>query len=192
MLKYSLGVIDHHLKKTNDHKLPLVYSLILYSGQKPFPYSTDVFDLFGKEKDRARSVFLQPYRLIDLTQVPDEILRDYYWFGAAALISKHIHDPDILPIFKNVIILLRNIENQGGLDYVYITLSYIIEAGEVQDKDEFMKAIKSGLANIEKEKIMTLVEQWKQEGFQKGIERGVKKDFNKQHTRLPLISSSLT
>ncbi|MBS0272184.1 MAG: Rpn family recombination-promoting nuclease/putative transposase [Proteobacteria bacterium] len=175
MLKYTISVIESHLKKTGNSNLPFVYPLILYSGSKPFSYSTDFFDLFGKEKDLARAVFLSPCQLIDLTKVPDETLRDFFWFGAAALIAKHIHDPDILPILTTVLQLLKRIEKEGNIDYLYVTLSYIIEAGEIKDKEAFIETVKSNLSEVNEEKIMTLADQWKQEGYQKGIEIGTEK-----------------
>lgn len=179
MLKYTLSIIEAHLKKTGDSKLPFVYPLILYSGAKPFTYSTDFFDLFGKEKDLARAVFSRPYQLIDLTKIPDETLREFFWFGAAALISKHIHDPDILPILQTVLKLLSRIEKKGNLDYIYVTLSYIVEAGEIKDKDAFIETIKSNLSEVDEEKVMTLAEQWKREGYQKGIEKGLLEGIEK-------------
>lgn len=173
MLKYTLSIIDSHLKKTNEKKLPFVYPLILYSGSKPYSYSTDFFELFGSESDVARSTYLKPYQLIDLGKISDKQLRDLQWFGAAGLIAKHIKDPDILPILESVLNLLRKVEEVGHYDYVYVSLSYIIEAGEIRDKQAFIETVKTNLSTVDEDKIMTLAEQWRQEGYQKGIEKGI-------------------
>jgi len=170
LVKYLSAIVDQHLKKSENNKLPIIYPMVLYSGQKPFPYSTDLFELYGANKDLAREIMGRPYKLVDLTQASDEELKKYFWFGAAALIAKHIKDPDIMPTFKVAIDLFRKIESLGEKqyieDYIYVTLSYIVEAADIKDKEAFIETIRKGLTEIDEDKIMTLAEQWKQEGRQ--------------------------
>jgi len=170
MLQYTLSIIDHHLKKhPKEKKLPLVVPLILYTGDKPYTYSTDLFDLFGKEKDLAKSTFLSPYQLIDLNKISDETLREaYYWFGAAALTAKHIRDFDLVSLVKSMIDLFLRLKDEGLDNYVHVTLSYIFDAGEVKDEEAFRDILQSGLSSDDKEKIMTLAEIFLQKGKVEG------------------------
>ena len=172
LVKYMSAIIDQHLKKSESNKLPIIYPLVLYTGQKPFPYSTDLFELYGANQDLAREIMGRPYKIVDLTQASDEELKKYFWFGAAALIAKHIKDPDILPTLKVAIDLFRKIESLGEKqyieEYIYVTLSYVVEAAEIKDKEAFIETIRKGLTEINEDKIMTLAEQWKQEGLEKG------------------------
>lgn len=125
---------------------------------------------YDEEKELAKSVFLSPYQLIDLNKIPDETLREaYYWFGAAALTAKHIRDFDLVSLVQNMIDLLNRLKEEGLDDYVFITLSYIFEASEVKDKEAFREIIRSGLSDEEKEKFMTLAELFRQEGLQEGM-----------------------
>ncbi|HUX79770.1 MAG TPA: Rpn family recombination-promoting nuclease/putative transposase [Alphaproteobacteria bacterium] len=104
MLKYMIAIKDHHLKAKKTQKLPLVYPMILYTGEKPYAYSMDLFDLFSMgEKELAKDTLMSPYHLIDLTQFADEELKHYHMFGLMARALKHIHDPDILPFFINIL-----------------------------------------------------------------------------------------
>lgn len=170
MLQYTMGIMDQHLKKSKDKKLPLVVPLVLYTGQKPYTYSTDLFDLFGKEKDLARSTLLSPYQLIDLNKIPDETLREaYYWFGAAALTAKHIRDFDLVSLVKNMIDLLERLKKNGLDNYVHLTLSYIFIAGEVKDEEGFRNVIRSGLSSDDEEIVMTLAEKYRQKGYQEAM-----------------------
>ncbi len=171
MLKYMTAIMDHHLKKTQSQKLPFIYPMILYSGDKPYPYSMDLWDLFGSEKELVKQTMMQPYSLIDLTQVSDEELKKYLWFGTMSLMLKHAHDPDILPFFKSFLDVLRKLESQDESDYIYTIISYVVEAGEVSDKAEFLQTIKK-LESINEEKVMTIVEQLKPEIYKRGIEKG--------------------
>ncbi|EBP7238132.1 Rpn family recombination-promoting nuclease/putative transposase, partial [Salmonella enterica] len=46
MMRYSMAVMDAHLKKGND-TLPVVVPLLFYQGTvRPYPYSTDWMDCF--------------------------------------------------------------------------------------------------------------------------------------------------
>jgi predicted transposase/invertase (TIGR01784 family) len=171
LLKYMTAIMEHHLKKTNTQKLPFVYPLVLYTGNRPYPYTMSLFDLFGEQSTLAQEMLLAPYQLIDLTSASDDELMQYLWFGTAAFIAKHIHDPDIVPSFKKVVRSLKILDEKGEFSYIYTIISYMFEAGEVADKDKFFQAIKS-LESKEEHKLMNLAEQLRQEGFQKGIYQG--------------------
>lgn len=158
--------MEQYLNKSTSKKLPLVYPLIFYSGKKTYPYSVGLFDLFQNQKTIAKEIFLKPLHLIDLTQVSDEDLKRYRLFGTMALLAKHIHDPDILPVFKGMLAVLRELEIQGETGYIKLAVSYVVEAGEISSQEAFIETVKTGLEHGEE--IMTLAERWKQEGFEKG------------------------
>lgn len=86
---------------------------------------------------------------------------------------KHIYEKNLLPVLKNIIDDIKPIENQCGWDYISKVLTYILEAGEEINKQEFVDTIRTGLATITEEKIMTLAEQFRQEGYQKGKAEGL-------------------
>ena len=136
----------------------------------------DLWDMFGSEKDLAKETMMNPYPLIDLTQVSDDELKKYLWFGTIALILKHVHDSDILPLFKSQLQVFRTLEEEGEEEYLYTVISYVVEAAEVSNKEEFLEAIKQ-LESVSEEKVMTIAEQFRQEGFKKGIEKGKLETF---------------
>jgi predicted transposase/invertase (TIGR01784 family) len=145
LLKYMTAVMDSHLTKTGGSTLPVVYPLILYTGKRPYNYSMNLFDLFEGHKTFARDIYKNPYQLIDLSHSSDEVLASYHWFRVAALLGKHIHAKDILPFLKRVMEHLRKLERDGELDYIYLSLSYVVEGGQISDEDEFKKIITQGL-----------------------------------------------
>lgn len=184
MFHYTLSIMDQHLEKTKEEKvpkqLPLVVPLILYTGQKPYTCSTDFFDLFGKEKDLAKSIFLRPFELVDINKMPDKTLREiYYWFGAAALTAKHIRDSDLVSLLKSMVDLLERLKKEGFDDYVHITLSYIFKAGDVKDEEGFRKVIRSELSSEDEEVVMTLAEKYRQKGKLEGKLEGELKALHK-------------
>ena len=166
VLKYMVAIMEHHTKQTNSDRLPIVYPVVFYTGNKSYNYSTDLFDLFGDKKELAKDILWQPYRLIDLSKIPDEKLKGFLRYGVIARTMKHIYEKDFLPTLKDLINDLKDIETQGEMNYIYTVLSYIIEAGEL-NKQEFIQTVKTGLT--QEVNIMTLAEQFRQEGYQKGV-----------------------
>ena len=160
MHKYVTAIMDHHLKKKENKTLPLVYPMILYTGKRAYKHSVDFFDLFSeKERDLAKEIFTSPYHLIDLTQVSDEELRKYLWFGTMALTLKHIRDSNIIPFFESIVEILKDLEKRGESSYIYTVITYMAGTGEVPQKSEFFETTKK-LESVNEEKIMsTLVEQ---------------------------------
>ena len=56
------------------------------------------------------------------------------------------------------------------MNYIYTVLSYIIETGEL-NKQEFIETVKTGLIQLNEVNVMTLAEQFRQEGRQEGYEK---------------------
>ena len=75
----------------------------------------------------------------------------------------------LLMISKNDI---KSIESQCGVDYISTVLTYILKASEI-DKQDFIDTVKIGLSIMSEEKVMTLAEQFKQEGRQEGLREGM-------------------
>ena len=170
-LKYKVDIMDFHITKTNSTVLPVVYSVVLYNGARDYNKSTNLFDLFGDQKALAEETFYEPFHLVDLRTIPTETLNKLLWFGTFARIMRDIHQPDVLPSVKSIIFPLKEIEKCGDNDYIYTFLSYVIEAGEISDQEEFIETIKNGL-EIKEEKFMTLAETWLRKGEQKGRQEG--------------------
>lgn len=149
--------MDHHLKTTKDNKLPFVYPLVLYTGEKPFTYSMDLFDLFpSEEKEFAKETLTSPYHLIDLTQASDEELKKYLYFGTMALTLKHIHDLDILPFFRSIFEALKELETHGEESYIYTIITYMAGVGETPNQADFLQTVKE-LEFVNEEEIMPAI-----------------------------------
>jgi predicted transposase/invertase (TIGR01784 family) len=175
LLKYIIAIMEQHLKTTQGMELPLIYPLVFYTGKAKYPYSTDLFDLFGVQSELAREIFFQPFKLIELNKIPDEVLKERLWAGIMELTMKHIFDRDILFCVKDMLSLLQQVEHLDGANYVKTILTYLVKTGEVQDKKLFLETIERGLSPEVNEVIMTIAEQFRTEGFQKGIEQGMEK-----------------
>lgn len=109
-------------------------------------------------------IFFKPFQLIDLGQIDDETLKNHAWSGVVAFALKHIFARDILPWLKEIAATLHQIDNIGGCDFIEIVLQYLLERGELSDKDAFFKLIDTQISHEVEEKIMSLAEQLIAEG----------------------------
>ena len=78
---YNWHAMEQCRKQNPNEKLPLVYSLIVYNGKRPFTHSTDIRDYINAPKALVDRHFLQPFQLIDLNKVDDDKLRQDVWSG---------------------------------------------------------------------------------------------------------------
>ena len=172
LLKYMIAIMEQHLKKTKKNQLPVVYPIVIYHGPKNYNYSIDILDLFGEQKELAQDILWKPYQLIDLSKISDEKLKSSLRYGIMGYTMKHIYEKNFLPALKNIVNNLQVIEKQGEMSYIYRILSYVVEASEIKE-EELINTVKIGLSNLNEEKVMTLAEQLRQEGWQKGKQEGL-------------------
>lgn len=164
LLKYLCNIIDQHLKTHGKNKIPLIYPTVIYHGKRKYPFSTNLADLVDAPKELVERYFLKPFQLIDLGQIDDETLKQHAWSGVMEFCLKHIFARDILPFLKDIADTLHQLDNAGGRDFIAIVLQYLLERGELSDKEAFFKLIDTQISHEVGEKIMSLAEQLKEEG----------------------------
>jgi predicted transposase/invertase (TIGR01784 family) len=184
LLKYQILIMEQHLKESKDKRLPLIYPLVFYTGSKKYNASTDLFDLFAESHELARETFLKPFHLVDISQMSDENLKIRVWSGVMALCLKHIYERDILSfIHRDMTVLLKNVMNKGGLDFVEDTIRYIIYAADTSDLESFVEMIRENLSPQLGEKAMTLLESARQSGHKEGLQAGIMLGHQEGHQK---------
>lgn len=173
VLKYLCNVIDQHLKNTDSKCIPLIFPMVVYHGKQPWKYSNDINELVDAPKELVDAYFLKPFTLIDLNKIEDETLKQSAWAGVMELTLKHIFARDMLPYIKDIIELLKHLEKAEGKHFIETVLTYILDRGELSNKDTFIDLVKTRLAPDVGEKIMTIAEQLKAEGMQQGMQQGL-------------------
>ncbi len=171
LYQYTLNVMQAHLNRTKSDTLPLVYSMIFYTGQTPYKHSNDIFDLF-EDKELAKQLVFQPFQLIDLTQIPDEELQQHQRASLMELAAKHIFDRDILPFILSAQHIMQALDRSGYSEDICLVVEYIIKAGHGKEKNQIIDTVVESLSTEAKGKIMTIADQIKQEGRQEGLFQG--------------------
>lgn len=95
VLSYIIQIMRRHIDHLKYETLPIVVPLVFYHGQQEYSYSTDIFDLYGDHKELAKSIFLQPFHLVDMTQFENEALSQRTWSGVMEFMQKNIFETAI-------------------------------------------------------------------------------------------------
>jgi predicted transposase/invertase (TIGR01784 family) len=178
LLQYICNAMDQYLRKTGGKQIPLIIPMVVYHGRKPWNYSTNIKELIDAPKELIDAYFLKPFTLIDLNKIEDEVLKKRTWVGVMELTLKHIFARDIMPYFLDIVELLQQLKKLGKKQFIEIVLRYIIDRGEMSNKDAFVEIVRTGLAE-NGENVMTIAEQFIAEGRQRGLEEGMQKGMQK-------------
>ena len=105
--------------------MPIVYPIIMYSGAKPYNYSTNLFDLFT-DKELAMEILWQPCQLVDISAMTDAEFDGFRWYGTMAKAMKYIHKyrKDIISLIEQMLPELQKIEDFGKIDYIFTTIDF--------------------------------------------------------------------
>ncbi|PCJ99629.1 MAG: hypothetical protein COA42_24045, partial [Alteromonadaceae bacterium] len=105
VLQYLVGFLNTRLKSSGDKRLPAVYGLVFYHGERsPYPYSLKLQDCFDDPLGLMTTFFNQPTPLIDVSQLNDDELRRQNWVGPMTRALKHIRDQDIGDICLEILL----------------------------------------------------------------------------------------
>ena len=175
LLRYKLNVLSKYLDaKSPPKELPNILSLVMYHGEKVYPYATDVFSCF-KDKKLAEEDLLAPMNMIDLTAMSEEALLRYG--GADALLKlllKFSREKDFIGKMCDLM------ESSPGI-FIYLSvkqasfvLEYMLHLGKGTTKNaEVMKTAINKIYGQEKaKKVFTLADYFREEAKQEGIKLG--------------------
>ncbi|ECF7605458.1 Rpn family recombination-promoting nuclease/putative transposase [Salmonella enterica subsp. enterica serovar Muenchen] len=180
MMRYSMAVMDAHLKKGND-TLPVVVPLLFYQGTvRPYPYSTDWIDCFDVPA-LAREVYSRPWPLVDVSVMEDSDLQSHRRMALLELVQRDIRHRDAASLLRDVVQLIRLAGNTR--EQVEAVLCYIIYNGMTSESiTPFLYELAGEIPEY-KELIMgTIAQQLKEEGIQLGLQQGIQQGI--EHERL--------
>ncbi len=175
LLQYTVNLMGDHLKAEHD-SLPLVLPICLYHGAvSPYPYSTDIFEEFD-DAEMARALVFKPFKLIDLTTLPVDTLKQHGVASLMELLFKYSKERDYIKTLQQLADqgILRMIVSRTTDSYFLAMLEYIgsNEQREQPQKAEELFKLLSTVLPEKRESIMTFNEQLRQEGRQEGLQEG--------------------
>ncbi|ECH4649596.1 Rpn family recombination-promoting nuclease/putative transposase [Salmonella enterica] len=186
MMRYSMAVMDAHLKKGND-TLPVVVPLLFYQGTvRPYPYSTDWMDCFDVPA-LAREVYSRPWPLEDVSVMEDSDLQSHRRMALLELVQRDIRHRDAASLLRDVVQLIRLAGNTR--EQVEAVLCYIIYNGMTSESiTPFLYELAGEIPEY-KELIMgTIAQQLKEEGIQLGIQQGIQQGIEQGIEQARLVA----
>jgi predicted transposase/invertase (TIGR01784 family) len=157
LLYYNAVIWEEAIKK---EYYPPIINIVFYHGEREWNIPTNLPTV--KDKDLQEYTQKLNYILIDLNKIPDEELKNRISKNMdvilAMLVMKRIFDDiqNLRPILELII--------KHKSDSLFIILDYIVLVKKDAEKvEKILKEISGG-----DEKLMTLTEKWKMEGWMKG------------------------
>lgn len=172
---YSSMIIARYLREyksatgKKSRTIPMVVPIVFYNGRRRWEYSRDIRDIVDAPRELVDRYFLQPFQLVDLTQMEDEELRKHAWSGLSELVMKHIFESDILPYIKSLAGLFKELDKAGCREHVQIVIQYAFSKGEVSDEREFFEFVRTKVSPEVEESVMSLAKKIKEEGIREGV-----------------------
>jgi predicted transposase/invertase (TIGR01784 family) len=172
LAKYMLNIYDSHLRNNpKDRHLPFVYPLIFFTGTGNYNAPLDLWSLF-RDPEFAKSIFMGPYRLIELQKIDDQELQSKLWSGVMSYVMKQVWSEEILPFIKAIKPLLEEIALENN-DYIKSILIYIINKGESKEFDQVVEIFKQAVPEEKRSDIMTIADRLIEKGVQQGLQQGI-------------------
>jgi hypothetical protein len=165
-----INIMDYHLLKTKTSELPNIWPIILYTDKGDYPHSANFFDLFGNGKELAKSIFLNPFHLVNIYDIPESELREQFLFGlmVKAFKAKFVSE---LELVRSLLPNLKMVEQDDGWDYINTMLHYVFEINDF-DPNKIFNELSLVLTDETRTKIMTTADRLRQEGMEHGRQQG--------------------
>jgi predicted transposase/invertase (TIGR01784 family) len=174
LLKYMMEICARHLKLHGEKKgLPLVYPMIFWQGKSSiYRAKRNIWDLFPCPKI-ARSAWVDDCTIVNVKEIPDELLIHNIHTGLFQIVSKYIHHPQVLiQKLDEFGELFKRIEQSPlGQNYNISIVCYILTALEKSDKIKLVEVLKKH-TNKGEQIMGSIAQEFIQQGRSEGINIG--------------------
>jgi predicted transposase/invertase (TIGR01784 family) len=179
LLQYLVRIWEQHREqRPGDHPLPGIVPVVLYHGT--VPWRAPLF--FSKLLDLPVDLGIHPpeleYLLIDLSRIPDQLLRDRLELELSLSLLRHIRDENFLDFFQQMVSLLAELRlRKTGLEYLETILRYVYYSRSEDEWDDLVDLLRQSDPVIQEVAMTTIAEhlinKGKAAGLEQGIEQGI-------------------
>lgn len=179
ILEYQLDIMRMHCERHKTNELPIVVPMVFYNGDQTYSYSTDIFALFGASQHRlAKLCLLQPFHLVDLTQIEDDELRRHAWSGLMEMLMKYAHKRDLYELLNFLKSVIIDINRAGEEEYLAASLYYSFYCShyslqEVSEMVDFFIRDEPEMGEVLMSSKKWIGEEYFDMGMERGMEQGI-------------------
>ncbi len=196
MLVYTVRIWELFEAQYPGKDLPLIFPMVVYQGKRKWTSPRSIHELLDVPE------YLKPYcpqmiyELLDLSSLKDKDIHGELSLRLALLIMRDINSPDINDLLfdKYFSLIVEMLKKKRGIEYIEDMLYYLSYKSEYLDREKTVERLGHyPETNNVREVVMTLAEQWKQEGLEKGLEKGREEGLEKgiEKGKINLISKQL-
>ena len=173
--QYLFGLLSNYRKQHPNKLLPAVYSLVFYHGKTtPYPYSLSLQSCFDDPLNIMSEVLYQDIALVDINQLPDEVLKKQEWIGPVTSALKYIRQQEMAPFALDILASLQwSMDKYEAQEMLELLLNYLFSAGNIEDIDSFVESSIEQLSSPIRSEMMTFAEKMEERGIQKGKQEGI-------------------
>ena len=173
--QYLFGLLSNYRKQHPNKLLPAVYSLVFYHGKTtPYPYSLSLQSCFDDPLNIMSEVLYQDIALVDINQLPDEVLKKQEWIGPVTSALKYIRQQEMAPFALDILASLQwSMDKYEAQEMLELLLKYLFNAGNIEDIDSFVESSLEQLSSPIRSEMMTFAEKMEERGIQKGKQEGI-------------------
>ena len=181
---YKHRIAEFHIQQTQRNEIPFIQTFVIYNGETSFTAPVNPVGLVNAPEPLARSMF-EGFRLIDVSNISDAILKEQIWAGVFLMMLKHINDPDIVAILVNLAYHLREIGANGtGLEFLSVVLTWLARAGKSEQPELIAQVIREHVSAEAEVFYMSIADVLEKRGLEKGIEKGIEQERKEFTLRL--------
>lgn len=175
LLRYVLDIWDLYRKQQGNEgsdKLPLVIPVVVYHGKQrgSFTKVKDLISLPNKEL----SVYVPDFESLfyDFSPQSDRDIKGVILLKLVLLCLRAKNEPQNAQHVLEIVTLLSDLDDsESSLRWVEVIFKYLAQVMDV-DKKEMHEMARKALSPGKEERLMTLAEQWRQDGMQAGRMEG--------------------
>ncbi len=175
LLGYFCRIWKLYMKQTGSKRLPAIVPLVLYHGKTAWLADVDFASLIAGPNEKLKT-YIPDFRFVlyDLTQFSDGQIKGTLLSRIVLLLLKHISDPDFMEKLPGIMALFNDLsDEESGLRNLETVLRYLFSTVENMTPEKMKTVIEHSISGVRGDIVMTLVEKWISEGYQKGIQQGV-------------------
>jgi recombination-promoting nuclease RpnB len=187
IFKYMALIWDHIRRTSKVHKIPLVYPLVIYNGERPYSHTLTFRDMIEPDasKELFDTFFKAPFCLIDLTIIEDKTLKKQlqnHVSGVALLMTlKHVFAKNIQELFEQLLVdAYKDLDQSGHRDDLVDMLYYLLNESEFLNEERFWEIIRQSFSPETEGKMMTIVQKMERRVIDKKNAEFAKKLLNER------------
>ena len=190
--KYVLRIASEFLDNHKGSKIPLIYPLLLYTGQGKYNKPLSIYDLFVNSQ-KAKEYLTEPIRLIEVSNFEASDIKEKYYGGLMMYLMNKVKQQDIFESLKEIINIITKISEEGNIEIIKSMLYYIVNVSDSEKAEGILSEFKKAVTIKHGEEIMTIAERLEQKGKEVGIQIGIEegKLFEKKQIAMNMLLKKL-